>query len=471
MNIWLFLLYIVLAILVKLHLKISFCLGGMKMKFKSSIGDGAFLGLVVYSLFTLAMFIFWVVSGVWWPAIVLTAIMCVVILPIYFGTSYSLERDELRICCGPFEKTIQYRSIVSATDADGLGLGFALSHKRICIRYLVGENVKMTYISPVDRNVFRDNLNTSMQKSIATLKSRGNLESIEKIEAAKERLASEHSRTRAEERAIELAQQQEKERAQMDIAREIKKLDDIIEGNLDPEEVVLSQKQEDTLYASRQAERKLLAKVRKLKAKKDKEEAKILLAEKSKINEEKIKENENKEKNIEKIEKTKPEKIKKEKTEKVKKEKTKSNKIARDSVVEEPESAEAKVARQRAENKAMLEKAFRGENYLPQEDNANDKNSKKSDKKAKKSELKAEASKAKKEAKAQKESKKEAELKAKIEAKAQKTSKKQEKSKEKATKPTKADKKEAKNKIKEIVKQTKQQEKAEAKSAKDKKSK
>lgn len=45
------------------------------MKFKSKIGDSAFIGLVIYAILTLAMFVFWVMTGIWWPAIVLTAIL------------------------------------------------------------------------------------------------------------------------------------------------------------------------------------------------------------------------------------------------------------------------------------------------------------------------------------------------------------------------------------------------------------
>lgn len=251
------------------------------MKYKSAIGDGTFLGLMVYCMLTLAMYIFWVVSAIWWPAIMLTAVLVIGILPIYFGTKYELERDELRIYCGAFVRVVPYRSIVSITDADSVGAGFALSHKRICVRYLDGENIKITYISPIDRNAFRDALNTAMQKSIAGLKSKADIASIEAVEEAKERLAKEHELTRAEERAIKLAEEESKDRAKEDLAKEIKKLDDLIDGNIEPEDVVLSQAQEDKLYSRRQAERKLLAKVRKLKAKKDKAETRALLNKKN----------------------------------------------------------------------------------------------------------------------------------------------------------------------------------------------
>lgn len=253
------------------------------MKFKTSIGDGAFLGLMVFCLLTLAMYIYWVVSAVWWPAVALSAVLIVVIVPIYFGTKYVLTRDRLNIYCGVFCRTVPYRNIISVTDANCITPAYAMSHKRICLRYLDGDNIKVTYISPTNRDAFRDALNTAMQKSIATLKSQGdtnNIEAIEAVEAIKVRLAQEHEISRAEERALAQQEDEQKNKAKEDLAREIKKLDAIIDGNLAPESVVLSQEQENIIASRRAAERKLLAKVRKLKHKKDKAEAKQLLIQK-----------------------------------------------------------------------------------------------------------------------------------------------------------------------------------------------
>lgn len=245
------------------------------MKFKTSIGDGAFLGLVVICLLTLCMYVFWAVTGVWWPAIVLTAVLVVVVAPIYFGTKYVLERENLNLYCGIFCRSVPYRNIISVTDADCVTPSFAMSHKRICLRYLDGENIRITYLSPTNRDAFREALNTAMQKSLATLKSQGVLssETIEAVQAAKERLARDHETNRAEERALAIREDEAKTRVREDLAREIKKLDAIIDGNLDPNSVVLSQAQEDLIASRRAAERKLLKKVRKLKRKKDREVA------------------------------------------------------------------------------------------------------------------------------------------------------------------------------------------------------
>lgn len=434
------------------------------MKFKSSIGDGAFLGLVVYSLLTLAMFIFWVVSGLWWPAIALTAVLFIVILPIYFGTSYTLNRDELEVCCGVVVKVIPYRMIISATDADCVSPSFALSHKRICLRYLDGEDIKMLYLSPMDRNVFRDALNNAMQKSVATLKSRGDLANIEAIEEAKGRLAKEHERTRAEERAIEIAEAEAKEKANEDLAREIKKLDDIIDGNIEPEDVVLSQEQEDKLYARRKAEKKLLAKVRKLKDKKDKETARQLLIDKY---------------NNEVAEKE--EKVKKE--EKIKEE---PKKVEKEVVKKEPATKEQKALEKKAKIDAKKDaknaKKLEAEKARQKEIEATN-SQKDEEKKAKENikALKAEAKRKKIEEavkiQEQKNAEKEAKNAKKLEnKKAKKPEKKQEKEEESldeiapksiVKKLEKAEKKLAQKKAAEEEKTTKTAEKEEAKAKKD----
>lgn len=259
------------------------------MKFKTSIGDGAFFGLVIYCVLTLAMYIFWVVSAIWWPAIVLTAVLFVVILPIYFGTNYVLGRDSLTISCGIAQRNIPYRNIISVTDANCFTPAFALSHKRICLRYLEGDDIKSTYISPTSRDGFRDALNKSMQNALASLKSRGdttNIEVIEEVEAVKERLAREHELTRAEERAIADKEDETKELMRENLAKEIKKLDDIIDGNIDPSSVVLSQAQEDYIASRRAVERKLYARVLKLKRKKDKADARNALREERRLEQE-----------------------------------------------------------------------------------------------------------------------------------------------------------------------------------------
>ncbi len=258
------------------------------MKFKSSIGDGAFIGLMVLSLLTLSMYIVWVITTLWWPAVVLSVVLLLAVLPVYFGTNYVLDRDSLILRCGFLSRKVQYRDIISVTDANCLTPSYALSFRRICLRYLNGDKIKIAYLSPSNRDAFRDSLNNAMQKSVATLKSQGDstsISAIEAVEEAKEKIARERELTRAEERAINDKTAFERNLMQESLAKEIKKLDEIIDGNLEPDSVVLSQEQEDLIASRRNAERKLLAKVRKLKAKKERAKERELAREKRKAEE------------------------------------------------------------------------------------------------------------------------------------------------------------------------------------------
>lgn len=135
------------------------------MKIKSKIGDGAFISLVVFAILTLAMYVVWVISSIWWPAVALTAVLLLIIAPIYFGTYYEFTRSELRVYSGILGKSIPYRSIISMTDADSLAPAFCLSSRRILIRYMENEKIKSTYVSPANREQFRDLLNAEISKS------------------------------------------------------------------------------------------------------------------------------------------------------------------------------------------------------------------------------------------------------------------------------------------------------------------
>lgn len=277
------------------------------MKFKSRIGDGVFISLVVYCILTLSMFIYWVISGIWWPAVALSAVLLFVIAPVFFGTYYEIGRDSLKVYCGIFGKSIPFKMIISATDADSIAPAFCLSHRRICVRYLDGEKIKATYISPVNREQFRDMLNGAISSSAVSLKApetEEEKEAIMAVERAKEELAHNRTLNRAEERAIEIEKAEKEAKIQAEMVREIKKLDDIIEGNIKADEVVLSQKQEEMLEKRKKAEKKLLAKVCK---EKEKKERKLAREEKKKAKKSQIVEKQPKPKKEEKPKKeTKP---------------------------------------------------------------------------------------------------------------------------------------------------------------------
>ena len=238
----------------------GFLLGGFDMKIKSKIGDGLFIGLVVFTILTLAMYVVWVVTGVWWPAIVLTAILLIVIVPIYFATYYELTRTELRIYCGIFGKSVPYRSIISMTDAESIAPAFCLSHQRILIRYMEDDEIKSVYVSPANREQFRELVNAEINKSTEIYKNVPKTSMDKAIEKAR---AEKIVMTRPELRAVEIEQENAAQESRQVVDHELKKLDDVIGENTS---------REATPEQRKKAEQKLLAKIRKLKVKKDERE-------------------------------------------------------------------------------------------------------------------------------------------------------------------------------------------------------
>ena len=226
------------------------------MKIKSKIGDGLFLGLVVYSILTLAMYVVWVVTGVWWPAVVLSAILLIAIVPFYFGTYYELTRNELRLYSGIFGKAIPYHAIISMTDADSISPGFCLSHQRILIRYMENDVICSTYVSPANRDQFRDLVNAEMSRAVEVYKNVPKSSMAKAVAAARKQKVEP---TRAEMKASKIAAEEQKSVALQELNHELKHLDDVIGKTV-------------TLEQRKRAEQKLLNKVRKLKQKQEERE-------------------------------------------------------------------------------------------------------------------------------------------------------------------------------------------------------
>ena len=226
------------------------------MKIKSKIGDGLFISLVIYSILTLAMYVVWVVTSVWWPAVVLSAILIIVIAPIYFGTYYELTRTELRIYSGVFGKAIPYRAIISMTDADSISPAFCLSHQRILIRYMENDVICSTYVSPANRDQFRDLVNAEMNRAVEIYKDAPK-SSFDKAVATARKQKIEP--TKAEIKATEIATEAQEEESRQELNQELKRLDEVIGKTVTPEQ-------------RKRAEQKLLKKVRKLKQKQEERE-------------------------------------------------------------------------------------------------------------------------------------------------------------------------------------------------------
>lgn len=230
------------------------------MKIKSKIGDGMFIGLVVFAILTLAMYVVWVITSVWWPAITLSAIMLVVIAPIYFATYYEITRTELRIYCGLVGKTIPYRSIISMTDAESIAPAMCLSSRRILIRYMENEEIKSAFVSPANREQFRDLMNAEISKSTEIYRDVPKTTLDKAVEKARK---SQIPMSRPEERAARIANEEQLAQDKKNVNQELKRLDDVIEENA-------THASGEAPYAQRKkAENKLLAKIRKLKDKKE----------------------------------------------------------------------------------------------------------------------------------------------------------------------------------------------------------
>ena len=241
------------------------------MKIKSKIGDGLFIGLVVFTVLTLAMYVLWVVTTVWWPAITLTAILLIVIVPIYFFTYYEITRNELRIYCGIFGKSIPYRNIISMTDAESLAPSFCLSHQRILIRYIEDEQIKSTYVSPANREQFRDIVNAEISKSAEIYKNAPKSAQDKAVAKAREQQVSNPEITTAEQRANKHADTLHEEQQRKVLNRELANLDNVINSNVEKTNNIQNVKtvRVVTPEQRKKAEQKLLAKIRKFKQKRD----------------------------------------------------------------------------------------------------------------------------------------------------------------------------------------------------------
>ena len=138
------------------------------MKIPSKIGDVAFTTFILLSLLTMFCGIIWVLTGIWYPTVILLALLTIVIIPITFGTNYHIKDDALYINCGLFliNYKIDYSKIISLTDVDNLHFAPALSYHRISIRFINGETVKSILVSPKDKENFKKLIHLQIDKTM-----------------------------------------------------------------------------------------------------------------------------------------------------------------------------------------------------------------------------------------------------------------------------------------------------------------
>ena len=294
------------------------------------------------------MYVAWVLTGVWWPAVALTLIVLVMCL-IYFNTFYELLPDGILLSCGLLSKAVPYRAIISVTDADSISPSYCLSSKRVMIRYIEGDEIKYTYASPANRAQFRELLNKAMTKYAETLKKEAKTElDIAVSKAKKENIAQ----TKAEERAAVNIENQLKAETQekMEKPKLGERVGKIVNKNDDK---ILTREQQQKM----KEEKKLLARLRKQKEK----ETKIALKQEQIIKErqiraqreqskliEKRKQTELKKSSDEAKEQTLNEKLENQQKKLVKKETAKANKLEAKREARDKKLSEA--------NKALAEK-------------------------------------------------------------------------------------------------------------------
>ena len=140
------------------------------MKIRSSVSFGLFVGAICLVVLMLAAYVFWAITQIWWPAILLTILVIVVCL-VYFNTFYELLPEGIMLSCGFVAKAVPYKSIVSMTDEDTSVPSFCLSSKRVLIKYMEDDQMKYTYASPANREQFRELVNKEINQFTQKIKS------------------------------------------------------------------------------------------------------------------------------------------------------------------------------------------------------------------------------------------------------------------------------------------------------------
>ncbi len=297
----------------------------------------------------LFMYIAWVLTGVWWPAVALTLIVLVMCL-VYFNTFYELLPEGLLLSCGLLSKAIPYRAIISVTDADSISPSYCLASKRVMIRYVEGEEIKHTYASPANRPQFRELLNKAMAKYALETKGAEKTElDIAVSKAKKEQIPQ----TKAEERAAAELEKQlkaETETVAMEKPKMKERVSKIVSKN---DNKILSREEQKKM----KEEKKLLERLRKQKEKETKEaqkqeelikERQIRAMQEQNVMTTKKKQAELKKQNAEMKEKTLNQKLESQQKKLVAKETAKAHKLEAKRVAKDKKLAAA--------NKAMAEK-------------------------------------------------------------------------------------------------------------------
>jgi len=129
-------------------------------KYRTKIDLVVFLTLAMICVLDIAALVLWVILGVWWPALVISAIILVLIVPQYFFTYYELNEKYLKINFGIFliNYKIPYDQILAVAPEFSYAVGPKLSKQSIKVVFFKNNKAKTMYISPAMFDVFLDQL-------------------------------------------------------------------------------------------------------------------------------------------------------------------------------------------------------------------------------------------------------------------------------------------------------------------------
>ena len=122
-----------------------------------SLGFGILLwGVMIILLASVAI----VPESIRLLTVILSLAVCAFMLWIWFGTYYEFRETCLALRMGPFFENIKYGKIFSLRKFKGMASSMALSSEMIELRHGKNYITGTTYISPVNRDEFIDELSS-----------------------------------------------------------------------------------------------------------------------------------------------------------------------------------------------------------------------------------------------------------------------------------------------------------------------
>lgn len=131
------------------------------IRFNSKIGTLTFLIFALCCVLNIFFVLFWGLTHIWIPALIITIINTIFVFPKYFGTFYYLTETHLKINSYFFliNRKIKYEDIVVVVPFSGMKkLEPALCSEGIKVVYLKDGKTKEIFISPAMSQMFLEQL-------------------------------------------------------------------------------------------------------------------------------------------------------------------------------------------------------------------------------------------------------------------------------------------------------------------------